>query len=326
MNSTEAYWRGRHVLITGHEGFLGSNLTRKMISYGADVVGLDINTDREQTLFTEQERKCFKGIRGNVANRRLVEDILINHGTEDVFHLAAESLVGNCKMNPRRAFTSNIQGTWNILECCRQSGTIQAIVAASSDKAYGSHEDLPYLEDTSLIGDHPYDVSKSCADLIANAYFNTYGLPVVVTRCGNIYGPGDFNFSRLIPDSIRCALSGKTIKIRSDGLFTRDYVYVDDIVEGYILLAEKMKNLSLAGEAFNISAEKPYSVIEVVDMVYRSLDLEPKYVILDEANHEICHQYLSSDKISRRLGWEAEYPLESGLKKAINWYGSFLTK
>jgi CDP-glucose 4,6-dehydratase len=207
-----------------------------------------------------------------------------------------------------------------VLESCRNSKGIKGVIIASSDKAYGIHNKLPYREDAALCGSHPYDASKSCADLLAYTYFNTYGLPVCVTRCGNIYGAGDFNFSRIIPDAARCAVTGETLNIRSNGKFTRDYIYVDDIVTGYLMLAEKLVKLSLAGEAFNFSEEKPVNVLSLAKKIFRVAGAKERYKILNSARFEIPHQYLSSVKARRVLGWKPRIRLESGLKKTVNWY------
>jgi CDP-glucose 4,6-dehydratase len=223
------FWKDKKVLVTGFEGFLGSNLSQALIFLGARVFGLDIKVGRKETLLTGSDYKKIKVIKGSVANYKLVEQVINKYKINVVFHLAAEAIVAKCHRNPLRAFSANITGTWNILEACRNSKDIQSVIIASSDKAYGAHKNLPYRENVALQGNHPYDVSKSCADLIANTYAHTYNLPVGVTRCGNIYGPGDFNFSRLIPDALRCLSKGKTLQVRSDGKFVRDYVYVEDI-------------------------------------------------------------------------------------------------
>ncbi len=316
------FWRGKKVLITGFEGFLGSNLTKALVSSGARIYGLDIRVKRKDTILTENDYKKFKVIKGSVANYKLVEDIIKRNKINAVFHLAAEAIVGRCQENPVRTFTTNIEGTWNILEACRRSKTIQAVVVASSDKAYGSHKKLPYSEDAALLGRHPYDASKSCADLIAHSYFHAYGLPVAVTRCGNIYGPGDFNFSRIIPDAIRCALSNKTLFIRSDGKFVRDYVYVEDIVNGYITLAEKINKPGIRGEAFNFSNEKPITVIELVNTIFKLSGAQNNYKILNQAKYEIKKQYLSAIKARKVLSWKPRFSLGEGLKKTIEWYSS----
>jgi CDP-glucose 4,6-dehydratase len=251
----------------------------------------------------------------------MVNKMINKYKPQVIFHIAAEAIVGEANKDPVKAFKSNIEGTWNILEASRGRKFIEAIVVASSDKAYGSHKVLPYKEDAPLKGSHPYDVSKSCADLICYAYWNTYRVPVCVTRCGNIYGPGDFNYSRVVPDAIRCAIQDKQFKIRSDGKFTRDYVYVEDIVNGYITLAEKMKKLKLYGEAFNFSDENPITVIEMVKKIYHLSEQKPDYKILNSAKYEIKHQYLCSKKARKVLSWKPEYSLDEGLKKTLKWYG-----
>lgn len=320
------FWKNKNVLITGFEGFLGSNLTGRLIREKACIVGLDIKTNRKTTILTKEDCKKILVVKGDVANFRLVKKIIDQHKIDVVFHLAAEAIVGKSLKKPLRTFSSNIEGTWNVLEASRLSNTIKAIVIASSDKAYGSHDKLPYHEDYPLIGRHPYDVSKSCADLIAKAYWHTYQLPAVVTRCGNIYGPGDFNFSRIVPDAIRCALAGRSILIRSDGQFTRDYVYVDDIVRGYMMLAQNIQKLGLAGEAFNFSNENPKTVIALVEKIFRITKKEPQYEILDSAPYEIKRQYLASQKSRDVLRWEPRYSLEDGLKKTTEWYMEYFNK
>ncbi len=319
------FWKGRRVLVTGYAGFLGSNLTKKLLSMRARVVGIDKLTLRKNTLLNSHDLKKMTVIRGNVANYRLLQQTLHEHRIEIVFHLAAEAIVGQCLKSPRRTFSSNIQGTWTVLDACRNTPSIQAVVIASSDKAYGSHNKLPYDENSALAGAHPYDVSKSCADLLAHTYFHTYGLPVCITRCGNIYGPGDFHFSRIVPDVIRSSLANKTVFIRSDGKFTRDYVYVDDIVDGYFCLAQKMGRLNLAGEAFNFSNEDPISVLKLVKLIYILSGKTPDYKILNQAKYEIHHQYLSSAKAKKILGWKPHYTLREGLKKTIAWYQRYLS-
>lgn len=318
------FWKNKKVLITGFEGFLGSNLTKALIRSGAKIFGLDIKVNRKHTILAPKDYRRIKAIKGSVADLKLVKDIINRNKIEVIFHLAAEAIVGECHKRPRKAFSTNIEGTWNILEVCRNSENIQAVVIASSDKAYGSHSKLPYTEKAPLQGKHPYDVSKSCADLLADTYAYTYGLPVAVTRCGNIYGPGDFNFSRLIPEAARCILTGKQLLIRSDGKFTRDYVYVDDITDGYILLAEKLQKLKLRGEAFNFSDENPIGVIELVNKIFGAAGKKPNYKILNQARYEIRDQYLASAKARRVLNWKPLHSLEKGLKKTLGWYSLFL--
>jgi CDP-glucose 4,6-dehydratase len=257
-----------------------------------------------------------------------VKSIINKNKVDVVFHLAAEAIVVKCRDNPLKAFSANIEGTWNILEASRNSENIQSVIIASSDKAYGAHKNLPYKENAPLQGNHPYDVSKSCADLIANTYAHTYNLPVCVTRCGNIYGPGDFNFSRLIPDAMRSLVLNKRLQIRSDGKFVRDYVYVDDIVGGYLRIAELFKKKGLAKESVNLSNECPLTVIELLQKINK-LNLggnKLNYRVLDTAKYEIKQQYLSSAKARRILGWKPAYNLGDGLKKTAKWYFSYLSK
>ncbi len=310
----------KRVLVTGYEGFLGSHLTKALLKQGAGVIGLDIKTHRKETILAKEDLRAVRVIKGSVEDYKLVERIIKKNKIGAIFHLAATSLVGKAYRQPREAFSTNIGGTWNILEACRNTHSVRALIIASSDKAYGSHKELPYREDTPLTGSHPYDVSKSCADLIAYAYFHTYGLPVAITRCGNIYGPGDFNFSRIVPDAIRCTLTGKTLLIRSDGKFTRDYIFIEDIVNGYLALAQKLQELKLGGEAFNFSDESPITVIELVKRIHKLTGIKGNYKILNQASFEIRHQYLSSTKAARVLKWRPKVSLDEGLKRTIAWY------
>jgi CDP-glucose 4,6-dehydratase len=317
------FWKKKNVLITGYEGFLGSHLTRALLSCGAKISGLDIKVRRRETILTARDYSRINVVRGSVVNYKLLERIIRRNKINIIFHLAAEAIVGRCQSRPLRGFSTNIRGTWNILEASRHTGCVGAIVMASSDKAYGSHDKLPYTEKAFLNGNHPYDVSKSCADLIAHTYFHTYGLPVAITRCGNIYGPGDFNLSRIVPDAILSALTSKALLIRSNGKFTRDYVFVGDIVNGYIMLAQKLQGLGLGGEAFNFSDENPIAVIDLVKTIYRISGKKENYKILDQAEFEIEHQYLASSKARRVLGWRPQVALEEGLRMTIAWYSAF---
>jgi len=319
MIKKNRYWKNKRVLVTGYEGFLGSNLTRTLLNCGADIVGIDIVKNRPKSVLNGLRNK-IKCIKGDISDFGLVKSVINKHKPRVIFHLAAEAIVGKSNKDPIKTFKSNIEGTWNILEACRDKKFIEAIVSASSDKAYGIHKVLPYKEDASLKGSHPYDASKSCADILCYTYWNTYGVPVCVTRCGNLYGAGDFNFSRIVPDAINCSLKGRQFKIRSDGKFTRDYVYVEDAVNGYMLLAEKMKKLKLYGEAFNFSDENPITVIDVVERIYKLTGRKPSYKILNQAQYEIKHQYLCSGKARKILGWKPEYTLDEGMRKTIEWY------
>jgi len=322
------FWLNKRVLITGFEGFLGSALAREMLRSGCKVVGLDIKVHRKDTILCAEDYKKLVVYKGSVANRKLVRNILSKHPIDIIFHLAAEAIVGRSHKDPLRAFDSNIAGTWEVLEAARLNGGVKAVVVASSDKAYGSHKKLPYREDAPLIANHPYDVSKSCADLIANTYAHTYGLPVCITRCGNIYGPGDFNFSRLIPDAMRCLVKNKILQVRSDGKFVRDYVYIDDAVSGYARIAELLAKGKIASEPFNLSNEQPATVVEVLNAIVRYLPKANslRYKIMNTARYEIKKQYLSSAKARRVLGWKPAYNLNNGIRKTVSWYAGYFSQ
>jgi CDP-glucose 4,6-dehydratase len=247
--------------------------------------------------------------------------------TDTVIHLAAQTIVGIANRNPVSTFESNIQGAWNVLEACRRSPAVRAIVLASSDKAYGGQDQLPYSEDMPLAGRHPYDVSKSCADLIAHAYATTYDLPVAITRCGNFYGGGDLNWNRLVPGTIRSVLRGERPVIRSDGQYVRDYFYVEDGAAAYMILAEKLAcHAELRGMAFNFSNEVQIPVLEMVGLILRVMgsDLQPD--VRAEASHEIRHQYLSAERARRMLNWSPLFSLEEGIERTVRWYRQFFAE
>ncbi len=322
MNTS--FWRDRPVLVTGATGLLGSWLVKRLLVLEADVVVLVRDWVPQSELVSGGMLDRVKVVRGDVRDGPLLERILGEYEIDTVFHLAAQTIVGIANRNPLSTFETNIGGTWSLLEACRRSPRIQQIVVASSDKAYGDHDDLPYDEDTPLVGRHPYDVSKSCADLIAQSYAHTYGLPVCVTRCGNLYGGGDLNWNRIVPGTIRSVLHGERPVIRSDGLYVRDYFYVEDGAIAYTDLAHKMSlDRQLAGECFNFSNELQVTVLELVNQILSQLgsDLEPD--IRNEATGEIRHQYLDAQKARTRLGWEPAFSLAAGLERTIAWYRAF---
>lgn len=324
-NQSTSFWANRNVLTSGGTGLLGSWLTIALVDRGANVVGLIFDEDPRSHLGRSGYDRRIHRVYGSVTDYTLIERVLNEHNIETVFHLAAQSLVGAANRAPLSTFETNIGGTWTLLEAARRSPTVRRVVVASSDKAYGEQEALPYAETAPLQGRHPYDVSKSCADLIALAYAETYDLPVCVTRCGNIYGGGDLHWDRIVPGTIRSVLRGERPIIRSDGTMTRDYLYVEDIVAAYLLLAECMDDPALHGEAFNFGMNDPKTVLEIVDTICRVAsrqDLEP--IILNEATHEIQHQYLHSSKANRLLGWEPAWSLEAGLRETLAWYRDFL--
>ncbi len=320
MRPRDLFWKKQRVIVTGHEGFLGANLAVKLSETGAKVYGIDISGPRKFTVTYGTKRK-FKSFRADIADRTAIRRIVRNVRPTVVMHLAAEAIVTRAKEDPANVFRTNIAGTWNLLEALREIKGLSAVIVASSDKAYGTKARLPYREDDALCGQHPYDVSKSCEDLIALSYYHTFSLPVCVMRCGNIYGPGDHNFSRLIPDAIRCGIKKEKFVVRSDGKFTRDYVYVDDVCLGYMLAAEKMRSGKIAGLAFNLSNEKPLSVLEVLAALGKRYgDNVARPRILGKASCEIVHQYLSSARIKRVMGWKHTVSFSKGLDMTADWY------
>jgi CDP-glucose 4,6-dehydratase len=321
------FWLDRPVMVTGASGFLGGWLVKKLAADGASVVAVVRDWIPLSQLLGDPDRSSVQLVSGDIRDQELIERTLGEYEVETVFHLAAQTTVGVANRNPVSTFDSNIRGTWSVLEACRRSPRVRQIVLASSDKAYGDQEKLPYEEDAPLIGTHPYDVSKSCADLIAQAYAVSYGLPVVVTRCGNFYGGGDLNWNRIVPGTIRSIIRGERPIIRSDGQYVRDYFYVEDGVYAYMHLAEQFaQRPELGGEAFNFSNEIQVSVLELVNRMLTSMGSDLKPEILCEAGNEIRHQYLSARKAREVLGWEPKFTLEQGLARAIDWYKKFLSR
>jgi len=319
------FWRDRSVLVTGCTGLLGSWLVAELVQRGARVTGLVRDSVPKSRLYTEDWHQQINIVRGCVQDLQTLKRAINEYEVDTVFHLAAQSIVGVGNRDPLETFETNIKGTWNLLEACRQIGGVSRIVVASSDKAYGDQLVLPYDETTPLQGEHPYDVSKSCADLICRTYYVSYRVPVCITRCGNFYGGGDLNFNRIVPDTIRSTLRDKQVVIRSDGSYIRDYFYVKDGVLAYLHLAEQMDRREIWGEAFNFSNELQIPVLEMVRKILELMDkshLEP--IILNQAKNEIKHQYLSAEKARRLLHWKPQYSLEEGLREAIQWYDKFL--
>jgi CDP-glucose 4,6-dehydratase len=264
-------------------------------------------------------------VRGALQDRDLLERTLGEYEIETVFHLAAQTIVGIANRNPVSTFESNVGGTWNLLEACRRSPRVRAIVLASSDKAYGEQQKLPYSEDMPLQGRHPYDVSKSCADLIAQSYACSFDLPVAITRCGNFYGGGDLNWNRVVPGTIRSVIRGERPVIRSDGQYVRDYFYIEDGAAAYLLLAERlMCDPALRGQAFNFSNENQISVLDLVNLIVRKMGSSLTPEIQNQAMNEIRHQYLSAERARRMLGWRPQFTLDEGLERTIAWYREVL--
>jgi CDP-glucose 4,6-dehydratase len=322
----DSFWRDRPVLVTGGTGLLGSWLVHRLLELQALVVVIVRDWSPKSLLVKSGGLNRVVRVSGDITDIALVERALGEYEIDTVFHLAAQTIVGIANRNPVSTFESNIRGTYTVLEACRRSPTVKQIIAASSDKAYGDQESLPYDETTPLEGRHPYDVSKSCADLICTSYSVTFGLPVAVTRCGNFYGGGDLNWSRIVPGTIRSVLRGESPVIRSDGSYIRDYFYVQDGVEAYLLLAEKLAaNPSLAGEAFNFSNELQVSVLQLVEKILAVMQSDISPEIQGVAVHEIRHQYLSAEKARALLNWSPLYTLDYGLAETVEWYGEFFS-
>jgi CDP-glucose 4,6-dehydratase len=324
MAQGQGFWQDRRVFVTGCTGLVGAWTVRALVERGAHVVGLV----RDQVAGSELVRAglaaCIDLVRGSVEDEHLLVRALAEYEIQTVFHLAAQTIVGIANRSPLGTFETNVKGTWCVLEAARRSGTAQQVVVASSDKAYGEQKALPYTEDAPLEGRHPYDASKSCADILALTYHRTYGLPVCVTRCGNFYGGGDLNWNRIVPGTIRSVLRGDRPVIRSDGRYVRDYFYVRDGAAAYLHLAECMAGRTgVVGHAFNFSTETPLNVLELVRRILARMGsgLEPE--VRGEASNEIVHQYLSAAKAREMLAWRPRYALDDALGETIEWYRAY---
>lgn len=319
-----SFWQDRPTFVTGATGLVGSWLVRRLIDAGADVVCLVRDWVPQSELIRKGDIEKVKVVRGDIRDRDTLERALGEFEIDTVIHLAAQTIVTIANRNPISTFETNIPGTWNLMEACRRSPKVKQIVVASSDKAYGDQEILPYSENTPLQGQHPYDVSKSAADLISYTYAKSYDLPVVITRCGNFYGGGDLNWNRIIPGTIRSILRGQPPIIRSDGEYVRDYFYVDDGAAAYMLLAEQLAvRPELKGEAFNFSNEIQVPVHEIVQKIVKLMNSNLQPEILNEASNEIRHQYLSAEKARLMLNWKPLFNLDEALGLTIDWYKEF---
>jgi CDP-glucose 4,6-dehydratase len=326
VSAQSGFWSDRRVFVTGATGIVGSWLVKALLQEGAHIVVLVQDADPQSELFRSGAVQRVTVVNGALEDFWTLERAISLHEIDTVFHLGAQTIVGVAQRFPLPTFEANIRGTYNLLEACRlHRDTVERVVIASSDKAYGEQPRLPYTEDMPLNGRHPYEVSKSCADLIAQSYHHTYGLPVVIARCGNVFGGGDLNWSRLVPGTIRAFLRRERPVIRSDGTFVRDYIYVKDVVQAYMLLAKRLDDARVQGEAFNFGLEQPVTVLDMVGLIQRLMgceDIEPQ--IRNCARGEIHSQYLSAAKARRVLGWEPRYSLEEGLRETIEWYRVFL--
>jgi CDP-glucose 4,6-dehydratase len=324
MELNRAFWLDRPTFVTGGTGLVGTWLVRRLIEAGADVICLVRDWVPQSELVRSGLIEQVKVARGDIRERDTLERVLGEYEIDTVIHLAAQTIVTIANRNPVSTFETNIAGTWNLLEACRRSPKVRQIVVASSDKAYGDQEVLPYDENTPLQGQHPYDVSKSAADLIAHTYAKSFGLPVCITRCGNFYGGGDLNWNRIIPGTIRSILRGQRPVIRSDGEYVRDYFYVEDGAAAYMLLAEQLAaRPGIKGQAYNFSNGIQVTVREIVERISKIMGSSLPPQICNETSNEIRHQYLSAEKARRELGWKPMFDLDEGLQKTIEWYKDF---
>ena len=324
MSQTTSFWQDRPTFVSGATGLLGGWLVKRLVEAGADVVCLVRDWVPQCEFVRQGLARQVKTVRGDICDRVLLERILGEYEVVTVFHLAAQTIVGIANLNPISTFETNIEGTWALMEACRRTSTVSSIVVASSDKAYGDQVKLPYSEQTPLEGRHPYDVSKSCADLISQAYAQTYRLPVAVTRCGNFYGGGDLNWNRIVPGTIRSVIRQERPIIRSDGTYLRDYLYVEDGAAAYMLLAELMtRNPGLHGHAFNFSNENPVTVLHLVERLLKLMGSNLQPIIQNKATNEIREQYLSAGKAQKSLGWLPLFGLDEGLHRTLDWYKDF---
>ena len=315
-------WAARRVLVTGATGMIGSWLVKELLSLGANVTALIRDADPRSELYRSKAIDQISVVNGVLEDYWTIERAISEYEVNAVFHLGAQTIVNVAHRTPLQTFESNIRGTYNLLEACRRHATeVKAVIVASSDKAYGEQEGLPYTEDMPLQGRHPYEVSKSCTDLLTQAYYHTYQLPMAIARCGNVYGGGDLNWSRIVPGTIRSFLIGEEPVIRSDGTYKRDYMYVRDVVLAYIQLAEAVLRELSVGDAFNFSPEGPLTVSQMVTAIQEVMGcshIQPR--ILNRAIGEIRSQWLSAERARQILGWRPSYTLEAGLTETVDWY------
>jgi len=320
-------WKGKNVLVTGADGFIASWIAKELVDRWANVITIvrDIKKPRI-SLDLLGIRDKITVVQGDITDYDLVLRTFNEYSLDSCFHLAAQAIVGIANRSPVSTFDSNIRGTWTVLEAARNSKTIERVVVASSDKAYGDQEKLPYTEDMPLLGTYPYDASKACTDILSRCFAKTYGLPIAMTRCANVYGGADLHMDRIVPGTICAVLKGETPIIRSDGTPKRDYIYIKDVVNAYIALAENLGRKDVRGEAFNFGTEKPITVLDLFNKIIKICGKDVKPKILNEAKNEIQCQYLATEKARKVLGWGVKFSLDEGLKETVEWYKDYLKR
>lgn len=323
MNSS--FWNNRVVFVTGATGFLGGHLCEELLNLGAEVVGL-VRDDVPNAYAVEQNvLQRITVVHGDLRDAFLLERIFNEYEVDTCFHLAAQPIVTIANRSPRSTFESNMAGTWNLLEAVRRSSIVRGVIVASSDKAYGDSDQLPYREDQPLAAKNPYDLSKLCTDFLAQSYASTYNVPILISRCGNFYGPGDLNWSRIVPGGFRAMIRGEEFVLRSDGTPVRDYFFVNDVVSAYLALGEHVQTLKNNGEAFNFGTGEHVSVLEMVNKMQEAAHCsEDRVKILGTATNEIAAQYLDYSKAQRVLHWNPSTTLDEGLATTFQWYSHYL--
>ena len=316
--------KGKNILVTGGNGFVGGHLGEELVKLKANVIVADINLDQKSYLYTKKLHKKAKIVNLNICDYKKLLVLIKKNKIDFIFHLAAQALVEDAFKNPKYTLENNIVSTINILEAVRINPQIKGLIVASSDKCYGKLTKKQYVETDPLSGDHPYDTSKSATDLISTTYYKTYNIPVVVTRFGNIYGEGDLNLSRIIPGIMESIVKNKTLKVRSNGKYIRDYLHVKDVVSGYLLLAEKIDKLK--GQVFNFGSDETLSVVEVIKLFEKILHKKINFKILNTAKNEIPYQSLNCLKIKRELNWYQKYSLKSTAEQILTWYKNFFNR
>lgn len=320
-----SFWEGKKVFVTGAFGFLGSWLSAELASQKAEVVALMLDRVPDSTLVRSGTESKVSVVNGSLADYEEMLRIFNEFEIEYCFHLGAQPIVTVANRNPLSTFNSNIKGTWNILEAARNSRLLKGLVVASSDKVYGDNRNLPYREDFPLNASHPYDVSKTCTDVLSQSYFHTYGVPIGIARSGNFYGGGDINFDRLVPGTMKSLMKGTQPIIRSDGKFVRDFFYIKDAVGAFLALGESVQKQEVRGQAFNFGTENHYTVLEIVEKLIALSGKSLKPEILNQASNEIREQYLDCSKAKKLLGWKSSTSIDSGLKETFKWYADFFS-